>query len=144
MRARVATSIAVLAGTLALTSAPARSELYAETDRDGRFVRLHTAVARGAEGRVWDSLGAAPRAGLVLNADGDLRGDGKPDVAINPLTGQPRVVWAMREDGDFDIVSSEFDGVSWSEPVKIRAAAGIADLDPKIAFRRDGIAVVTW
>jgi hypothetical protein len=144
MRARGVVSIAVLAAVLVLASTPVRSEVYAETDREGRFVRLHTAVARGAEGRVWDTLGAATASSLVLNPDGDLRGDGRPDYAINPLTGQPRVVWAMRVDGDFEIATSEFDGIGWSDPVRIRPAPGVADLDPKIAYRRDGVAVVTW
>ena len=84
-------SIAVLAGVLALSWAPVRSEVYAETDREGRFVRVHTAVARGSEGRVWDSYGAATRGGLVLNPDGDLLVSNGWDETCriwDPLTGR--------------------------------------------------------
>lgn len=136
---------AVLAATAALAaSAPARAEVFAHVDRDGRFVSVRTVVGRNVESRLWEPVGAAERSGFVLNPNGDLRGDGRPDIAVNPATNLPTAVWAKRFGRDFEIVSSTFDGVSWSAPITVRVNSAVDDLDPKIVFRRDGYAIVTW
>src|SRR5262249_18758547 len=69
---------------------------------------------------------------------------GRPDIAVNPLTQLPRAVWSRRDGSDLDIVTSAFDGTTWSTPMFIHIADDADDLDPRIAFRSDGVAVVTW
>ena len=54
---------------------------------------------------------------LVLNADGALRGDGRPDVAMDPETGWPHVVWAYFTGPDFDIVHS-YAGTAADGPIR--------------------------
>ena len=144
MKRRLAVRAAIPACALLACTAAAWAEVYAELGPDGTYVGMTTAVARGAGARIWEPVGAAERTGLVLNPDGDARGDGRPDFATDPLTGFPRAVWAMREGPDFEIVTSAFDGESWSEPVKVFTAPGADDLDPRIVFRPDGLTVVVW
>ena len=134
-----------IVGCAALMWAPAAmGEVYAELNSAGTFVGMHTAVPRAPGQRIWEPVGAADRFSYVLNPEGDRRGDGHPDFAIDPATGLPTAVWAAKEGADFEIVVSSFDGRSWTAPIKVRTAPGIADLDPRIVFRRDGYAIVTW
>ena len=120
-----------------------RAEVWVELDGSGHVIATHVPPSKGAN-RVWRTTGAAPAGGLVLNAEGAARGDGRPDIAIDPVSGLPRAVWAMRMGGGFDIVTSTFDGRAWTEPIPVTGSFGVDDLDPRIAFRADGLAAVTW
>ena len=144
MTRRLTLYCAILACGALLGAPAARSEVYAEVNAAGSFVGMHTVVLQGAEERIWKPLGAAERSSYVLNPEGDGRGDGRPDFAVDPQTGLPRAVWAAKTGSDFDILTSAFDGVAWSDPVRIQALPGADDLDPRIVFRRDGFAIVTW
>lgn len=53
--------------------------------------------------------------GKLLNPAGDARGDGRPDVAIDPVTGWPLVTWAYWAGADYDIAFSEWEGEDWTE-----------------------------
>ena len=129
---------------IALGSGPAaRGEVYADVSPDGSVATRIDAPA-GRDSQVWRPTGAAPAWAYVLNPDGDGRGDGRPDVASSPLTHLPRAVWAQRRGSNFDIATSVFDGRSWSTPTLIHLPNDFDDLDPRIAFRADGVAVVTW
>ena len=144
MNRRLAVWSAIAACALTVCTGAAWAEVYADLGPDGAFAGMRTTVARGAGSRIWEPVGAAEHAGLVLNPDGDARGDGRPDFATDPVSGFPRAVWAMREGTDHEIVTSIFDGESWSDPVKVFTAPGADDLDPRIVFRPDGVAIVTW
>ena len=123
----------------------ARSEVYAVLDASGQFVETRISPARGAmRGGIWEPTGAAATGALVLNPNGDLRGDGRPDIALNPVTGLPRAVWESRRGTHFDIVTSEFDGHRWLNPAPVAFSAGGDCLAPKIAFTPQGVALVVW
>jgi len=134
------TIAAVLAlGVTGLT----RAEVWVELDGSGHVVATHVPSFRNAS-RVWRTSGAAPSRALVLNPDGATRGDGRPDIAIDPVSGLPRAVWAMRGGSGFDIVTSTFDGRAWTEAIPLTATFGVDELDPRIAFRANGTATVAW
>jgi hypothetical protein len=120
-----------------------RAEVWVELDGSGHVVRTHIPSYRN-EARVWRATGAAPTRGQVLNVEGAARGDGRPDIAIDPVSGLPRAVWSMHTGLGFDVVTSTFDGHAWTEPIPITSSIGVDDLDPRIAFRHDGMALVTW
>jgi hypothetical protein len=80
---------------------------------------------------------------LYLNPDGAGRGDGRPDIFINPVTGSPHVVWAYDNGSDFDIAYSYWTGSGWRQTEFITAS--VADeLDPRIFIDDDAIYVVWW
>ena len=123
----------------------ARSEVYAVLDASGQFVETRVSPARGgARGGIWEPAGAAAADVLVLNPNGDFRGDGRPDIAVNPVTSLPRAVWASRRGPHFEIVTSEFDGHRWLDPAPIAFSAGGDSIAPKIVFTPQGVAVVVW
>jgi hypothetical protein len=122
-----------------------RSEVYAVLDASGQFVETRISPAgRGVRGGIWEPTGAAPAGALVLNPNGDLRGDGRPDIAVNPVTGLPRAVWASRMGQHYQVVTAEFDGQKWLDPAAIAFSAVGDSLAPKIAFTPQGVAVVVW
>jgi hypothetical protein len=121
----------------------ARAEVWVELDGSGHVVGMHVPSQKNAA-RVWRATGEAPSQALVLNTEGAARGDGRPDVAMDPVSGMPRAVWSMRTGGNFEVVTSSFDGARWSEPTPLTSSFGIDDLDPRIAFRADGLATVVW
>lgn len=123
----------------------ARGEVYVELDDSGQFVAAQVKPVRSGRGeRVWEPAGIAASASLMLNPNGDLRGDGPPDVAVSPVTGFPRAVWARRDGASLDIVTSFFTGRAWSSPTVIHTTNAADDLDPKLAYTSGGVAVVTW
>ena len=123
----------------------ARAEVSANLDQAGRFVSLSFAPSadRGVV-HWWEPTGSQSVRGVTLNPNGDLRGDGAPAYAYNPINGLPTVVWAARTGGGFDIVASTFDGRRWSDAVRIHPVNSVDDLDPRIAFTPDGMALVVW
>ena len=80
---------------------------------------------------------------LYLNPDGAARGDGRPDIFTNPVTGLPHVVWAYNNGSDFDIAYSRWSASGWRQTEFITAS--VADeLDPRIFIDDDAIYVVWW
>ena len=133
-----------IAAVLALgVTGLSRAEVWVELDGSGRVVATHVPSSRNAA-HVWRATGTAPSRSQVLNVEGAARGDGRPDIAIDPVSGLPRAVWAMRTRGGFDIVTSSFDGHAWTEAAPLTASFGVDDLDPRIAFKDTGVALVTW
>jgi hypothetical protein len=138
-------SLALLSLLAVVSVGPARAEVYVVLDPDGGATVARIAASGGFhEGRIWRTTGDAASPRLVLNAAGDLHGDGRPDIAVDPLTGMPRAVWALKADQGYDIATSFFDGQTWSVPTLVHAPSPVDDVDPRIAFRADGLAVVTW
>jgi len=80
---------------------------------------------------------------LILNPDGAVRGDGRPDVAIDPATGWPHVVWAYFSGPDFDIAYSHWDGSGWTEPEFLTSSAA-NQLDPRIYIDATATYVTWW
>jgi hypothetical protein len=142
---RLSTYLATLTLAAVATAPLAFGEVYAELGPDGSFVGTHIVVDRGNHtDRVWRPTGLAPASSLVLNPDGDVRGDGRPDIAVSPVTHLPRAVWAQRNSSGYDIATSQFNGYIWSAPVLVHLGNHVNDVDPRITFRADGVAIVTW
>jgi len=86
----------------------------------------------------WESGSGKP-----LNPSGDTRGDGRPDVAIDPTTGWPLVTWAYWSGTDYDIAASEWEGEDWSDTQFI--ASEIEDqLDPRSHIDGTGTVRTVW
>lgn len=80
---------------------------------------------------------------LFLNPDGAERKDGRPDIATDPVTGWPHVVWAYNNGIDHDIAYSRWDGDGWLETEFL--TSHVADeIDPRIHVDFEGIHVVWW
>ena len=137
----------VVAGAVALfllTCSEARAEV--SIDRSGG-AGGHAALSmalRGHEGpSPWGRVRQQVPSSWLLNPDGDVRGDGRPEMTALPATGNPQVVWAARAGDGFDIVHSEWGGRAWTTPEIV--AGGAADQrGPAIAARDDGALAVTW
>jgi hypothetical protein len=80
---------------------------------------------------------------LFLDPDGGIRGDGPPDIGIDPVTGNPHVVWAYDTGTDFDIAYAYWSDGGWSE-VEFLSWSSHNELDPRIHVDEDKIHVVWW
>jgi hypothetical protein len=80
---------------------------------------------------------------LVLNSDGGQRGDGRPDIAMDPVTKWPHVVWAYGNGTDYDIAYSRWDGDGWLETEFVTSTTA-NEIDPRIHVDRDYVYVVWW
>lgn len=80
---------------------------------------------------------------LFLNPDGAGRRDGRPDIAMDPVTGWPHVVWAYNNGFDHDIAYSRWDGDGWLATEFLTSTAA-DDVDPRIHVDGDAIYVVWW
>lgn len=80
---------------------------------------------------------------LFLNPDGAGRKDGRPDIAKDPVTGWPHVVWAYNNGIDHDIAYSRWDGDGWLETEFLTSNA-VDEIDPRIYVDFEAIHVVWW
>lgn len=89
------------------------------------------------------SLSASTYNGSVwtgeVNLDADLTGN--PDAGID-AAGNTIAIWSSGTGVD-DIVSSRFDGVSWSSPATLSTGTGNGN-NPRIAVDSDGTAIAVW
>lgn len=130
---------------LAAFAGVASAEVYVVLDSGGRVsdVRVES-LADPSAPRIWEPSGRAASSSLVLNPNGDLLADGAPEIALHPTTRLPRAVWTRRARGTTDIVTSSFNGRSWSEPIRIHQSNSDNDVSPKITYTHRGVAVVVW
>lgn len=77
-----------------------------------------------------------------LNPEGDLRGDGPPDLALHPGNGWPAFVWSGTDGTSHGIAFSEWAGSTWA-PVE-QLTSGPQDLDPRVFIEVDQTIHVTW
>jgi hypothetical protein len=80
---------------------------------------------------------------LVLNRDGAIRGDGRPDITYDPATGRPFVVWDYNNGGERDIAYSEWLGTAWA-PVRFLSTGSEDERDPRAFVEPDGRVQVVW
>ena len=80
---------------------------------------------------------------LFLNSDGAVRGDGRPDVAVDPATDWPHVVWAWNNGTDHDIAYSRWTGDGWGETEFLTSGTS-NEIDPRIFVDEEFIYVVWW
>jgi hypothetical protein len=130
-------AVAVLAG-------PSRAELSAEVGLSEIGVMI-LGVIEGPDPIpqiIWEPIRDTDPA-LILNPAGAARGDGRPDVAFDPVTGRPHVVWAYNNGTDFDIAHSYWNGSGWTAPEFLTADAE-NQLDPRIFIDESAIYVTWW
>jgi hypothetical protein len=89
---------------------------------------------------IWDWEGGG---GKPLNPGGETRGDGRPDVAIDPTTGWPLVSWAYWAGTDYDIAYAEWEGLDWSE-VDFITSSVENQLDPRSHIDEAGRVRTVW
>lgn len=140
-------ALALLVAALVLTQMPARAEVAAETDIEGRYVR--TVVFSNASVRnlkIWsvqrEKIGYYP-----LNPSGDDNGDLWPLIADQPVGEfKPWVVWSRFNGADFDLAWSTFRKGSWRDVTWVEDAPSSLgdDLDPAIAFDGEGRPHLVW
>jgi hypothetical protein len=80
---------------------------------------------------------------LILNGEGVTRYDGRPDLAMDPLTGGPHVVWAYNNGSDFDIAYSAWEQGAWSE-TEFLTSSTLNYTDPRVFVAAQAIYVVWW
>jgi hypothetical protein len=136
---------AVLAlALLLLVGLPSFAEVAAEP-MDGDVGILILGIIEGPDPIpqvIWEPIRDVDPA-LILNGDGGPRGDGRPDVAMDPLIGVPHVVWAYRNEGaDFDIAHSFWEQDHWSD-IEFLTFNTIDQLDPRI-YVTDLAAYAVW
>ncbi len=133
----------LLLGTLASS---VFGEIAVELDKNGNY--RHVLILQGMRGGkpiIWQGVrpGVQPR--LLLNPNGDMVGDLSPDVRESPRNGLPWAVWSFNDGTDFDIAFSLFNGQQWVIPRLLETGDNsFHDLDPVLAFTRDGTPMVTW
>ena len=90
---------------------------------------------------VWSPVTAGDPA-LLLNPEGDAKGDGPPSIRVNPVTRLPEVVWALRSGRIAEVVWSRFDGKKWSTPHEL--TSGGRSLDPRLWIDHAGTRRVAY
>jgi hypothetical protein len=129
---------------LAVLAGPSRAELSAEVGLSEIGVMI-LGVIEGPDPIpqiIWEPIRDIDPA-LILNPSGAARGDGRPDVAFDPATGRPHVVWAYNSGTDFDIAHSYWNGNGWTAPEFLTADAE-SQLDPRIFIDESAIYVTWW
>jgi hypothetical protein len=80
---------------------------------------------------------------LFLNPTGGMRRDGRPDIAVDPVTRWPHVVWAYNNGTDYDVAYSRWDGAGWLPP-EFLTSDTLNEVDPRIHVGGQSIYVVWW
>lgn len=115
---RSARRLGALACALALwTSAEiARAEVSVLVDERGRAYGTLFMYREGSPpADVWKKIRPVDDR-LVLNLQGDAWGDGMPELAFDPVSGFPQVIWAQRSGAATEIVFAHWDGQRWTSP----------------------------
>jgi len=98
---------------------------------------------------------------LALNRDGNLHGDGIPDITLNPQTGLPEVVWSFHDGSDLEIAHAVFDGSQWinlgiipqnpqvpvelpRQDINLITLNALDDFNPKLDIGTDGVRRLAW
>ena len=92
---------------------------------------------------MWDPILEQP-VDETLNPGGLARGDGRPDINVDPTNGWPRAVWAYNAGNDFDIALSEWMGQAWRHEPEFLTASTIDEVDPRIFIDDEASLYVVW
>ena len=131
--------VAVLGAISVLASGLARAEVGATWIPGQPSVRLtgYQIVGIGDDPdpipRVWHQNGGFVPGRAVLNAEGDLNGDGLPSMINDPASGFMAVAWPRNSATGFDIVISRFENGAWSVPAVV-VDSTVNALDPQLAL----------
>jgi len=139
--------VGVLLAVLAWTwLVPVRAELRSGRVGDDVYILILTIIEDPdpIPSISWELIGEwEGGGGKPLNPGGDARGDGRPDVAIDPSTGWPLVSWAYWAGTDYDIAYSEWEGEDWSDIAFITADVE-NQLDPRSHIDDAGRVRTVW
>ena len=92
--------------------------------------------------QIWQDYRLLPPEWL-LNPDGAVRGDGRPDVFIRPDSSWPVVVWAFNRQTHHDIAISFWQGNAWG-PIEFLTDTPENEVDPRLFVEDDGTVHVVW
>ena len=139
--------LAVLIAVALLTAAPPpRAEFSADISDEVHFILILSIIEDPdpvpVDIGVWDPVRVEP-SGDILNFQGNDRGDGPPDTAIDPQTNEPLVAWAYRSGADHDIAISEWAVDHWGE-TRFLTSDSTDQLDPRAHIDSAGRADVAW
>jgi hypothetical protein len=79
----------------------------------------------------------------MLNPDGAIRRDGRPDVAFHSLGGWPFAVWAYNNGTEHDIAFAHWQGDRWSE-TEFLTFDTLDHVDPRIFISEHNVIHVVW
>lgn len=113
-----------------------RSEVSAEVNAFGEYVRTSVFANASVKNlKIW-SVQRAKDTTIPLNVDGDATGDLWPRILEDPSSAnRPWVVWSRFIDGDYDLAWSRFEAdASWSPILGVLDPSGESsdDLDPRM------------
>ncbi|HKQ60380.1 MAG TPA: hypothetical protein VJS92_03785 [Candidatus Polarisedimenticolaceae bacterium] len=83
--------------------------------------------------QVWRRVSGISAARVVLNAEGEAQGDGRPSLLFNTVSNLAMVAWSRHTAGGYDVVLSTFVGGAWTAPVTLAGSAA-DELDPSLAI----------
>lgn len=86
---------------------------------------------------VWAQLAMNDNTRIVLNAGGELNGDGPPCVTTNSDSSQAAAAWSKNSPSGFDVVVSRFVGGAWTA-AQVVAGTSANELDPQLVFEPNG------
>lgn len=134
----------LLAASLLLAVTPTPAEVRGGPAGDAVYV-LILSITEGPDPVItWEPIGEwEAGGGKPLNPGGEARGDGRPDVAIDPTTGWPLVSWAYWAGTDFDIAFAEWQGEDWSE-IEFITSSIENQLDPRSHIDNAGRVRSVW
>jgi len=139
--------LAVLIAIALLTAPPPpRAEFTADVSDDGYYILVLAIIEDPdpvpVDAEYWNPVTEETN-GEILNSLGAVRGDGRPETAIDPQTNQPLVTWAYRSGGDHDIAVSEWAVDRWGE-TRFLTADSSDQIDPRAHIDDEGRAHVVW
>lgn len=134
----------LLAASMVLAAVPISAEIRGGRVNDSIYV-LILGIGDSADPIVcWELVEEwEAGSGKPLNPGGDLRGDGRPDLVIDPTTGWPLVTWAYWAGTDYDVAYSEWEGEDWSEIGFITSTIE-NQLDPRSHIDDTGKVLTVW
>jgi hypothetical protein len=124
---------------LLLPASPARAEVGVvcgefSTTPTGPY-EIRAIIEDGSPvGAVWRSYSPPGSDRIILNADGEVNGDGRPSSLFSIVSGLPMVAWARSSAGGYDVVISHFFAGAWSQPTVLAEDATASEpADPHVA-----------
>jgi hypothetical protein len=126
---------------LTLLPTAARAEVSVIVDGRGHVKRVVYLTRNSDKSTViWKQVRARVPFETMLNPLGDTTGDLAPSIAVNPLSGQPWVVWPRNEGNQKRLVLSMWNGRGWTDPQPIATPdiMGWDQVAPRLVFDQAG------
>jgi len=146
MKRTLRTSILALSAVLILAVAgPLQAEIVTDATMPNFIILL--GITEGPDpipNVTWDPVLSRPDLD-VLNVQGFMRNDGRPDIAVDTSQGfSPLAVWAYDTGNDMQIAFAELGAAGWPANPQFISTSAYDDLDPRIFAADDGTLSVVW